>query len=1824
MPVIFLRALLGVSLAFMASNAAEHSEHVPPPFPVDDTTASVREFPSPSPAEASAAPEELVREPEQVGSPFLATREEAQKQASDEELLASQRLVLGALRFETLFNYMTEMQQRFFRAILPDSWAVPKFLPSVNSDLEEVHNFVRQIAQASGAGSIPAALQQLAESGRLQEILQGSSILPPAFEHLLSASTSTSTQSGGSSNPLARLLPTLNLNALEVISRLFRVPSELEFPVSPDGLSLFLPVVVRDVSSAAEPVLSEGAAQDVMASVNDILVPVVDHEGQLLFADAPSVFHGIDLPAQLAIRPLALFSAFEGEDVSGLWNAVKAPMLSRLSLLGSEAPALFGPVMTLASLPRVALSLNGENQPATGTNQLARIVGEVSSRLRTALRSFEDLWVSEVVPASTQALMREPLEEFLNMRFLNFSIPIVGLARELEPGALTPLPALSQCTTSDCPLGLSLPSFPEFLVAPDQAIHRLQAEIETLTVQLQAAIQQLQSRINTSLPQGVSRTADSQGVSLDEVLNTTLSLTDTLQDAVGIAGERVNKLLTVESVSPEDRASIAGLKHPAGVTSQETRAPNEKAIKASGARTPTGAEKLKEPASLAALLQAKQNFAQVVAGRRRANGEGQRSGTTAGTKTSTAATEKVTTTPTAPSKEAPAEDGLLAPRRQLQVGWLREAASAWDACSSSVSSLSSCKLHAPSSLLGKAAAFTATTKLLSFATRRGCCNREALCACCRASPATSCNRRLVFLSLWLGPSSAAVVQSVFPGLAGAAQAQQGTPREAADSLLLSNPLPFMLWGPLGQHRRAEGVKGGPTQPLTRGCLGAAPADFAPTAAAYNHPAPSSSSACPEDGDGDLEPPRRHKGVSPEGVEALRSASSISRRRSLQAGEGTPALCFWVCHMKAHDVSEVGRGLWSAAVAMGRFLIEHPHILGGPPQRGRSPIAQGCKHGEGAPRSFTCSPEPPDAAPESSSLRGSSEDLGKACKTYRILELGSGVGFLGPVLNRLVRGACRGAPGGASQPHVSSEIYLTDVEAGALRLCQCTQRLDESLLGSPRGSPPEKSDPLTGSSALQKGGLPNVLWTSSAAEAKAKTVESASEASQLRTPVSVRVRRLDWRHGGPWASALRARSSATTQGPAAAPHNHGHEAFSHAEGPPSQRASADPFEWLPEEIEALQVEGAIDLVLACDVLYDFDLNEALAEFLQILLKRNPKSRCLLAHTRRLGIVCPTSSVPVDVFAEDFWDRFCVRDPHGEPQQSKEANAAPFEVHVHSKPAPASLVFSAVSAPGEWFRFESCVPFLLMAVRAPSQELYSALLSGEAMKEALQWDDATPGSRPNDSWRNESRDEYRGHRWVARSPTWAPTSAREPHADLGSTIPRLQHIDREEAPIAAAAAALAVSHEFCSLAFREALEAKGASRRPQAHCTQTIVVGIDRAGDDPALPQCSVHNFCKLQQLQQQQGHEITHCCHCRGGCCKQPYRKEDMWLPAQQHQEQREQEQQQRNCPTRCEAQQQQQQQQRRLMRGYLPSRGGLGRRRNEALLQRVGGGYQLYGPVSWASFKAVDAQTNTPADAARHAATQTAAGAAVAATATARGAKQAAAAVAAAGNSQIHKRKERRWYPRQQRYVSSGASLPDRTGAPSASHGKASSCCCCCCCCSGSQNAGARAAAANPQCSCAPSRAGPATAATAASMHAAAVYGMPTVILEPRENIRAATASAHRCRSTMGRGSRPQQRHLQQHQQHQQQQQGMLQAFCRETIIGSPFASSRVSGGAKRKPLFRSGEGGPQTGLPGGPPSVLQGYAGLLSGALRGPAMQSQQAVARKASSTWDIENPRS
>lgn len=512
-------------------------------------------------------------------------QQQGQQQEQPEEQ-AAPTLLLAALPLETLFQHMSDMQKKFFLAILPETWTVPKFIPQRHSDLAQVQHFLKDLSNLSGAPSLPEALMELAEAAHNHTLSQVYPQLPPIFQHLLSVCTGTFDEAEQSlKGALSSFLPDLEAADLEVVARLFRIPSGLEFPVSPEGLSLFLPVIVRNIAAINLPLeeLQAGGLKEIKANVRDIFVPVSNLQGQLMFADAVAAFQGLQLPQELPLKPLALFSALEMNNVGTLWSAVKVPLLSKLSLLGSGASVVFGPVMALTSLPRIALSLNGDSH-ARGSSQLSRIVGDVSSHLRRSLRTFEDLLSPEAVPISTQTLMQEPLEEFLNLKFLNLALPFIGVARELEPGVYTPLKSMTLCSESDCLLGLSPSSFPEFLVSPIVAIAKLHERALGLSADLQAAVAELQQKIDSLLPEGVSAAADAQGVSIDEALNTALRLSKTLQGAVSAAGDRLNLLFqggtaaeAAAEAAPEAataKTALRNLEKPQNVASYE--GPQEK------------------------------------------------------------------------------------------------------------------------------------------------------------------------------------------------------------------------------------------------------------------------------------------------------------------------------------------------------------------------------------------------------------------------------------------------------------------------------------------------------------------------------------------------------------------------------------------------------------------------------------------------------------------------------------------------------------------------------------------------------------------------------------------------------------------------------------------------------------------------------------------------------------------------------------------------------------------------------------------------------------------------------------------------------------------------------------------------------------------------------------------------------------------------------------------------------------------------------------------------------------------------------------------------
>ncbi|XP_026191245.1 uncharacterized protein LOC34618387 [Cyclospora cayetanensis] len=430
----------------------------------------------------------------------------------------------------------------------------------------------------------------------------------------------------------------------------------------------------------------------------------------------------------------------------------------------------------------------------------------------------------------------------------------------------------------------------------------------------------------------------------------------------------------------------------------------------------------------------------------------------------------------------------------------------------------------------------------------------------------------------------------------------------------------------------------------------------------------SDTSYPTDADGDLEPPRR-----PQGSRGItrdpksRKATAVSPETlkfGMPHGRG-PSECFWTFQKNAEDLNEVGRGVWSASLALGSFLYRQPAVFWGSLEGVTTRPSLSAKYNTaGAAESQSASKKP-------RGITGNTpkETLGNVVemastgvpKVFRILELGSGVGLIGPLLRRLfARGdfsaSSLGCTKGASD--LSVEVYLSDTDPEALQMCERTQRLDESILGllhegiCPSGCREE---------AFGHGSSPDL--------AAAKSPRAHFECSP-GTSVKTFVRRLDWRHGGPWAADVSGISPQTDHSRVEDDDPESQDDLTVA-----RTRGQDAFEWTREEVEMLQKEGALSLVLASDVLYDFNLTSSLSNLLCAILEKNPSCRCLLSHSRRLGIVCPTSSVAVDIYAEDFFDRFCSSDP-------KEIQIASrrFLLTTHPTP-PNAVVFAGYSDPVE---------------------------------------------------------------------------------------------------------------------------------------------------------------------------------------------------------------------------------------------------------------------------------------------------------------------------------------------------------------------------------------------------------------------------------------------------------------------------------------------------------------------------------------------------------------
>lgn len=332
----------------------------------------------------------------------------------------------------------------------------------------------------------------------------------------------------------------------------------------------------------------------------------------------------------------------------------------------------------------------------------------------------------------------------------------------------------------------------------------------------------------------------------------------------------------------------------------------------------------------------------------------------------------------------------------------------------------------------------------------------------------------------------------------------------------------------------------------------------------------------EDADGDLEPPRRPLSAASREASQSQANPESCRGQGNQHQTEQPLDYFWVFQGNTRGLKEVGRGLWSAEILLGQFLLHHPNFLWGAPPKAPSRL-----------RNTTpcCSRSKSEAHTPDASRNPHRETSEVYCegtprkqpRVFRVLELGCGVGFLGPLLSRVLWRQKSESGFSGLPSDMQFEAYLTDVDSGALQLCEQTQRLNEALLRGAslgwQGVPQESSN-------LGSGTLSDTYKINNPSE------PSCSESREtLHIPrVDVRVRRLDWQQGGPWASQLRGGSLHPPEAACnRAPTGSNGAEFLDAEEKAAVEGSSeevDPFAWSAEETAALQSKG-IDLVLAAD-------------------------------------------------------------------------------------------------------------------------------------------------------------------------------------------------------------------------------------------------------------------------------------------------------------------------------------------------------------------------------------------------------------------------------------------------------------------------------------------------------------------------------------------------------------------------------------------------------------------------------------------------------------------
>lgn len=524
---------------------------------------------------------------------------EAYERGDEEKAPRVASVALLALPVPALLEKMNSLQRQFFQAVLPESWAIPRYDMAVDGELPKVRKWIQEATDALAAPSVSATFTRIqghlsgeALDEDFQEALKELPPTPPFLMELLRVSPLAQKTSAASTEEEALLpLPTVDVTRVEALAKTFS-PQKLEWPVEKEGVSLFLPVIapLQRTAEQLEAQLKR-LLQDRSADLEELLLPLTGPTGDLLFAKLKAVFKGVSLPEAVSVVPIALienlqagsldapaascparmasenrareegaaissFVVLQASDLSSLWSAVKLPILNKeLLLLGRDAPALWGPSMGLASLPRVSLALEGV--PLHTAEQQKR--PSLAALLQRASATVK----SQVYRGSLSKVEESASgEELSDLSFLNFSLPVIGedtqglllrkarralrLMREFEElwfclcgfqlaavaRTLAPLIFSTKgdvpgedCSSAEkgvsCELSWGSPSDaatasesalkPALVKAPfslsQEGILRLFAKVEALAAALASAVADLQSRIDDVLQSQLSVSA---------------------------------------------------------------------------------------------------------------------------------------------------------------------------------------------------------------------------------------------------------------------------------------------------------------------------------------------------------------------------------------------------------------------------------------------------------------------------------------------------------------------------------------------------------------------------------------------------------------------------------------------------------------------------------------------------------------------------------------------------------------------------------------------------------------------------------------------------------------------------------------------------------------------------------------------------------------------------------------------------------------------------------------------------------------------------------------------------------------------------------------------------------------------------------------------------------------------------------------------------------------------------------------------------------------------------------------------------------------------